>query len=63
MKLKLMACVFGLAFGVSACGGSSSTTGPSATSNLPFSTVDLRLGTGAEATTGRAVTVNYTGWL
>jgi FKBP-type peptidyl-prolyl cis-trans isomerase FkpA len=63
MKLKLKACLFVLAFGVSGCSGSSSTTGPSATSNLPFSTVDLRVGTGAEATVGKAVTVNYTGWL
>jgi FKBP-type peptidyl-prolyl cis-trans isomerase FkpA len=48
---------------VSACSGDDTPTGPSATSNLPFSTLDLRTGTGAEATTGRAVTVNYTGWL
>jgi len=54
-----------LALFVSACGGnsSSSPTSPTATSNLPFSTVDLRAGTGAEATTGRPVSVNYTGWL
>src|SRR6478735_8002617 len=63
MKLKLIACAFALAVGVSAFSGSNSTTGPSATSNLPFSTVDLRVGTGAEATNGKAVTVNYTGWL
>ena len=44
------------------CGGDSNApTAPSA--NVPFSTVDLRVGTGAEATTGRTVTVNYTGWL
>lgn len=61
--MKLLVCVCVLAFGVSACSGSSSTTGPSATSNLPFSTVDLRVGTGADATSGKAVTVNYTGWL
>jgi FKBP-type peptidyl-prolyl cis-trans isomerase FkpA len=45
--------------GAAACGGTS--TGPSSTA--PFSQVDLRLGTGAEATTGRTLTVNYTGWL
>ena len=61
--MKLIGCVLVLAFGVSACSGSNSTTGPSATSNLPFSTVDLRVGTGAEATSGKTVTVNYTGWL
>jgi FKBP-type peptidyl-prolyl cis-trans isomerase len=63
MKLKLIVCVLGLALGVTACSSSNSTTGPSATSNLPFSTVDLRVGTGAEATSGKNVTVNYTGWL
>ena len=42
-------------------GGNSSPTAPSA--NVPFSTTDLRVGTGAEATTGRTVTVRYAGWL
>lgn len=45
------------------CGGSS--TSPSST-NQPrgeFSQTDLRGGTGTTATTGRPVTVNYTGWL
>jgi FKBP-type peptidyl-prolyl cis-trans isomerase FkpA len=45
--------------GVSGCGGTS--TGPSSTA--PFSQVDLRLGTGADATSGTSLTVNYTGWL
>jgi FKBP-type peptidyl-prolyl cis-trans isomerase FkpA len=45
--------------GAAGCGGTS--TGPSSTA--PFSQVDLRLGTGAAAATGNAVTVNYTGWL
>jgi FKBP-type peptidyl-prolyl cis-trans isomerase len=31
--------------------------------NVPFSTTDLRVGTGPEATPGRTVTVDYTGWL
>jgi FKBP-type peptidyl-prolyl cis-trans isomerase len=60
MKLKLIACVFVLAFGVSAC-SSSTPSAPSA--NVPFSTVDLRVGTGAEASTGRSVNVNYTLWI
>jgi FKBP-type peptidyl-prolyl cis-trans isomerase FkpA len=42
------------------CGGTS-TTGPSSTA--PFSQVDLRVGTGAEAAAGNSLTVNYTGWL
>jgi FKBP-type peptidyl-prolyl cis-trans isomerase FkpA len=44
-----------------ACGGSDSPTAP--TVNVPFSQTDLVVGTGATATTGRIVTVNYTGWL
>jgi FKBP-type peptidyl-prolyl cis-trans isomerase FkpA len=58
--MKLMSCVFVLALLVSGC-GSSTPTAPSA--NVPFSTVDLRVGTGTEATTGRSVVVNYNGWL
>jgi FKBP-type peptidyl-prolyl cis-trans isomerase FkpA len=30
---------------------------------VPFSTTDLRVGTGAEATTGRTATVSYALWL
>jgi FKBP-type peptidyl-prolyl cis-trans isomerase FkpA len=45
--------------GVAGCGGTS--TGPSSTA--PFSQVDLRVGTGAEAASGNSLTVNYTGWL
>ena len=44
---------------VAACDGT--TTGPSSTA--PFSKVDLRLGDGAEAVAGKALTVIYTGWL
>jgi FKBP-type peptidyl-prolyl cis-trans isomerase FkpA len=43
------------------CGGNDSPTGPAV--SVPFSTTDLRTGTGTQATTGRTVTVNYTGWL
>jgi FKBP-type peptidyl-prolyl cis-trans isomerase len=56
----LAACVL-----AAACGGgsgSSSPTSPS-TDSAPYSQTDLRVGTGAEATTGRRATVNYTGWL
>ena len=35
----------------------------SPTINVPFSATDLRVGTGAEATTGRNVTVRYTLWI
>ncbi len=60
--MKFIPYMFVLALLVSGCGGgNSSPTAPSA--NVPFSTVDLRVGTGAEATTGSRVTVNYSGWL
>lgn len=51
-----------LVFTVSACGGGNDTP-TSPTLNVPFSTTDIRVGTGVEATNGRRVTVNYTGWL
>jgi FKBP-type peptidyl-prolyl cis-trans isomerase FkpA len=64
MKAFSFVLAAGLALATSACGGdggSSSPTAPSA--NVPFSTVDLRVGTGAEATIGKAVVVNYSGWV
>jgi len=36
---------------------------PTSPNNAPFSQTDLRVGTGADAVTGRVVTVHYTGWL
>jgi FKBP-type peptidyl-prolyl cis-trans isomerase FkpA len=36
---------------------------PVAPTTVPFSQVDLRVGTGAEAAAGKVLTVNYTGWL
>jgi FKBP-type peptidyl-prolyl cis-trans isomerase len=60
--MRLISCVFVLALAVTGCGGSDSgggtPTAPSA--NVPFSTVDLQVGTGTEATNGRLVTLNYT---
>jgi FKBP-type peptidyl-prolyl cis-trans isomerase FkpA len=56
----LTACVVLVA--ATACGGDdSSPTSP--TDSAPYSQTDIRLGTGAEATPGRNVTVNYTLWL
>ena len=43
-------------------GGNSSPTSPTLP-GAPFSQTDTRVGTGADATAGRRVTVNYTGWL
>ena len=48
-----------LTLGLGAC--AEGPTGPS--SGAPYSQVDLRLGTGADALTGKNVAVNYTGWL
>ena len=56
--LASAACVLFLA-GMAGCGGTS--TGPSSTA--PFTLVDLRLGDGAEAFSGKTLTVSYTGWL
>ncbi len=63
MKFFGLAVVLAAAVTASACSGDSggSPTAPSA--NVPFSTVDVRVGTGAEANTGRRVTVNYAGYL
>jgi FKBP-type peptidyl-prolyl cis-trans isomerase FkpA len=50
-----------------ACGGGYSTNTPTSPTsppvNVPFSTVDLRTGSGTEATAGRPANVRYTGWL
>ncbi len=57
-----------LCLSAAACGGykdTNSSTAPSASTppSAAFSQTDLRDGTGATATQGRAVTVSYTGWL
>lgn len=44
-----------------ACGSDS--TAPSPLPSAPYSQTDLRVGTGAEATAGRRLTVHYTGWV
>lgn len=43
--------------------GSDTPTSPSVGLNVPFSATDITVGTGAEAVTGRAISVRYTGWL
>ena len=59
MRLTLLGAL-ALAVVVSGC-SKDNPTAPSA--NVPFSTVDVRVGTGTEATTGRLVQVNYSGYL
>ena len=65
----MLACVALAALLAGGCGSDDGDGGlanliPTApTSNVAFSTTDLRAGTGAEATTGRLVSVRYSGWL
>ena len=55
--------MFALALLVIGCGGGNNSNPTAPSANVPFSTVDLRLGTGATATTVPPATVNYSGWL
>ena len=57
--LSVVACL-ALALGAAGCSGDSPTA---PTSFAPFSTTDLRVGTGASAVAGNPLTVHYTGWL
>lgn len=61
----LIAVVVTLGLFATGCGGGSdSPTAPTPTPpSAPFSSTDLREGTGATATQGRTITVSYTGWL
>jgi FKBP-type peptidyl-prolyl cis-trans isomerase FkpA len=59
-RRRRLSVMVGLAIIAIAC-GSSSPTSPSV--NVPYSQTDLRLGTGAEAVSGKRLLVNYTGWL
>lgn len=55
----LIACVCVAAAAAAGCGDSPTTPSSSA----PFSQTDVRAGSGADATTGKVLTVHYTGWL
>jgi FKBP-type peptidyl-prolyl cis-trans isomerase FkpA len=46
-----------------ACGGSSSPSNPTPLPSAPYSQTDLVVGTGAEATAGKTVSINYSLWL
>ena len=54
--------MFSLSVFAAGCGGDSGTS-PSPSPSAPYSQTDVRVGTGAEATAGRRVTVHYTLWL
>jgi FKBP-type peptidyl-prolyl cis-trans isomerase FkpA len=60
-RLLLSMCLASLVVAIG-CGGSSNPSSPTQP-RAEFSQTDLRAGTGTAATTGRPVTVNYTGWL
>ena len=60
MKLSLLGAL-ALALAVSGCGKDDNPTAP--TANVPFSIVEVRPGTGAEATAGRGANVNYSLYL
>ena len=63
------ALLLGLASAVTAaaCGGSSTPTSPTQNTtwiaNVPFSTTDITVGSGAEAAPGQRLVVDYYGWL
>ena len=60
---RLVSIVCGVCLVVAGCGGSDSPSSPSVQPRGEFSQTDIRVGTGTAATTGRLLTVNYTGWL
>jgi FKBP-type peptidyl-prolyl cis-trans isomerase len=61
--MRVIACVLAVA-ALPLLGGCGSSMSPQpAPSSAPFSKTDLTVGTGAEATAGKRLTVNYTGWL
>jgi FKBP-type peptidyl-prolyl cis-trans isomerase len=59
--LSLVLVVVLVAVSSLACNGNSDS--PSNGAGVAFSTTDLRVGTGTEATNGKRLVVNYTGWL
>jgi FKBP-type peptidyl-prolyl cis-trans isomerase FkpA len=61
--MRRFACVLAVSTLPLLAGCGSSTSPQPVTSSAPFSQTDLVVGTGAQATAGTQVTVNYTGWL
>ena len=48
---------------LSTCLAGCGTSSTSPSNVVPFSQLDVRLGTGTDAVAGKSLTVNYTGWL
>jgi FKBP-type peptidyl-prolyl cis-trans isomerase len=62
-RLFRFLCVAALLAGASGCGSSNTPSSPSTQPRGEFAQLDLRVGTGTAASSGRSVTVAYTGWL
>jgi FKBP-type peptidyl-prolyl cis-trans isomerase FkpA len=62
LKLPLIAAMFAIA-SLSACGGGSDAPSAPVYSPATLTKTDTLVGTGLEATPGKAVKVHYTGWL
>lgn len=63
MRSMIRMAMVGLILAVAAAGCSKDAPTSPSQVNVPFSTTDLRVGTGAEAVNGRSATVHYTLWL
>jgi FKBP-type peptidyl-prolyl cis-trans isomerase len=61
MRLLGRVLIFAMLPFAAACG--SSTPAAPSTSSAPYSQTDLTIGSGAQAAAGKALAVNYTGWL
>ena len=61
--MRRLLCVFPVLVLFVACGGGSSPTAPTTIPPQPYTATDISVGTGAEAVTGKSVTVNYAVWL
>jgi len=64
-RLFIASLITALSFITTACGDDSNSNPnqPSQQPRAEYSQTDLRVGTGTEATNGKTMTVNYTGWL